>query len=483
MSSPEIISLRDYAGRICSREPKETARQFLPAALEIIETPPSPIGRAIGATIILAFVVAIVWATVGHVDIIATATGKIVPTGRTKTIQPLEAGAVSKILVRDGDHVEAGQILVELDRTVAEAERQHVAGDLVASQLDIARLTALKAAVGRNISADEFKAPAGVSLSEVTRAREWMLTQSEEERAKIASLDQQIEQKKAEYSQVQETIIKIEESLPYLDEGATIRRKAMEIQFGNRVAYLDAQTKLIDMQHEKIVQQRKLVESTAARQALEQQRDQTEAGYAQKISNDLADAKKKADGFSQDLIKAQQRETQQTLRSPIAGTVQQLAIHTVGGVVTPAQQLMNIVPDGSSLEIEAMIPNSDIGFVQEGQDAEIKIDTFNFTRYGLLHGKVMSVSQDAIVKDRPTANRDNKKSQGSLSESSEPKGQELVYSARVALDQTQMQIDNRLVALAPGMAVTVEVKTGSRRLIEYVMSPILRYTQESMRER
>jgi hemolysin D len=163
--------------------------------------------------------------------------------------------------------------------------------------------------------------------------------------------------------------------------------------------------------------------------------------------------------------------------------VQQLALHTVGGVVTPAQQLMSIVPADSRLEVEAMISNRDIGFVSADQAAEVKIDTFNFTRYGLLQGKVVSVSRDAIVRDKSNAKAGAAKPGGALSESSEPDGQELLYSTRIALDETRMQIEDKLVNLAPGMAVTVEIKTGTRRIIEYLMSPLLRYRHESLRER
>ena len=191
--------------------------------------------------------------------------------------------------------------------------------------------------------------------------------------------------------------------MPLVEEAASIRRKAMEIQYGNHIAYLDAQTRLVEQQNERIVQQRKLVEIAAARQALEQQIEQTKSGYERQILNDLSDAEKKVAELDQDLVKAERKTDEQILRSPIDGTVQQLALHTVGGVVTPAQQLMIIVPTDSHLEAEAMISNRDIGFVSVGQQAEVKIDTFNFTRYGLLHGKVASVSQDAIIRDKPTA--------------------------------------------------------------------------------
>ncbi|UZE48467.1 HlyD family type I secretion periplasmic adaptor subunit [Rhodopseudomonas sp. P2A-2r] len=483
MSSVEA-SAKEPAAQEAARRWKrdETARQFLPAALEILETPASPIGRAIGMTIILFFVIAIVWAVVGHVDIIATASGKVVPSGRTKTIQPLEAGTVSAILVQDGDRVSNGQVLIELDQTVTLAERRHVAQDLLASRLDVARLSALRGGFGNDKVAPDLVPPPGALPSDVSRARLSMLAQAAEQSAKLASLDRQIEQKHAESDSVSATIAKIDASLPLVEEGATIRRKAMEIQYGNHIAYLDAQTRLVDQRNERLVQQRKLVEVAAARRAVEQQREQTKAGYERQVLSDLADAERKVDQLGQDLVKAERKAGEQVLRSPIDGTVQQLVLHTVGGVVTPAQQLMLIVPSDSTLEVEAMISNRDVGFVSEGQIVEVKIDTFNFTRYGLLQGKVVSVSQDAIVKDKPQ-DPSRARGGGALADTSEPAGQELLYSTRVALDRTVMKIDDRTVTLAPGMAVTVEIKTGTRRLIEYLMSPLLRYRHESLRER
>jgi hemolysin D len=479
MSSAEVIEKKSRAFWRRQRD----AREFLPAALEILETPASPVGRLIAFTIILFFAIAIGWATFGHVDIIATATGKVVPTGRTKTIQPLETGIVSAIHVRDGDKVTAGQVLVELDRTVTQAERKRVGQDLIASLLDVARLSALRSSFAHLDMPQDIEEPSGASEVEIARARSAMLAQAAEQQAKLASVVQQINQKRAEAQSITAAIAKIDATLPLLEETLTIRKKAMDIQYGNRIAWIDAQTHLLDQQNERTVQERKLVEIDAARRALEQQLAQTRSGFERQVLSDLADAQKKADEFRQDSVKAEQKTNEQLLRAPIDGTVQQLAIHTVGGVVSPAQQLMMIVPRGSSIEVEAMISNRDIGFVEQGQHAEIKIDTFNFTRYGLLHGKVISVSRDAIIKDKPPERNGAAKQGGALSESSEPAGQELLYTARVSLDGTQMQVEDKMVNLAPGMAVTVEIKTGQRRIIEYVMSPLLRYRQESLRER
>ena len=162
--------------------------------------------------------------------------------------------------------------------------------------------------------------------------------------------------------------------------------------------------------------------------------------------------------------------------------VQQLAVYTVGGVVTPAQALMVIVPSDSQLEIEAMVSSRDIGFVHAGDEVQIKVDTFDFTRYGLLHGKVLSISSDSIVRDTPSEKSGDKQA-GSPNATSEPKGQELTYAARISVDRTRMQVEDKVVNLSPGMVVTAEIKTGSRRIISYLLSPLAKYKQESLRER
>jgi hemolysin D len=208
--------------------------------------------------------------------------------------------------------------------------------------------------------------------------------------------------------------------------------------------------------------------------------EETRSEFRRGLLSDLAEATRKASGLAQDVAKSEQRTKYQALTAPIDGTVQQLGIHTIGGVVTPAQTLLAIVPSDSRLEIEAMVDNQDIGFVHPGQDAAIKVDTFAFTRYGLRHGTVVSLSQDAIARDS-SSKPDQKQNPGNGA--GDGHGSEPAYAARVSLDQTQMQIDDKMVDLSPGMAVTVEIKTGTRRIIDYLLSPLLRHAQESLRER
>jgi hemolysin D len=453
---------------------------FLPAALEIVESPPSPIGRAIGMTIIVLFGAALAWASWGTIDIVASAPGKVVSGGRSKVVQPFETGVVRAIHVQDGQTVKAGDVLIELDPTVNAAERDHLHDDLIAERLNIARLRAALASDDQKIA--EFIPPADADPVLVGTQRQLLFNQVTEHRAKIAALMRQEAQKQAEHDTISATIHKLETLIPVIQQRVDIRKTLMEKEIGSKLTYYEIFQLLVEQQEELSVQKSHRREAEAAVAAIRETRAQAIAEFKHGLSDDLAKSEQKANGLAQDLIKAQQKTKLQQLPSPVNGVVQQLAIHTVGGVVTPAQSLLVIVPENSQLEVEAMVSNGDIGFVESGQEAEIKIDTFNFTRYGLLHGAVLNVSQDAIIRDKPEG-RPGDRALGTEHETSEPSGQELNYSARVSLDRTQMQVEDRLVNLAPGMAVTVEIKTGSRTILSYLLSPLRRYRQEALRER
>jgi len=462
----------------CLKGP-ESEIEFLPAALEVVETPPSPASRATAATIIGFFLIALLWMLFGSVDIIATAQGKVVSTSRTKVIQPLESGVVRSIHVQDGQAVKEGDVLVEIDTTITEAEKDRLQKEYGKAELSVSRLRA--ALQMSEDPAPDFTPPEGVTEAQVATERDFLISQVREIRLKLESVDQQISQQQGNLSAVEATINKLTQSIPYLKKRAEAREFLMKKGYGSKLEYYTTQQDLVEHEQELQVQQGRLAEASGAVASLRKQRDQAEAEYKRKVLDDLTQAEQKAASLKQQLVQASEKYRLQTLTAPVNGTVQQLAIHTEGGVVTPAQQLMAIVPADSRVEIEAMISNRDIGFVVPGQEAEIKVDTFNFTKYGLLSGKIMSVSQDAIVREQPASRGEGQR--GAESDSSEPIGQELVYSARIALDQAKMQIDDRLVNLAPGMAVTAEIKTGSRHIIEYILSPIQKHAHEALRER
>lgn len=484
-----IIDFTDRARRLSNamtqRKPaKDRAHTddlaFLPAALEIAETPPSPVGRAIGFAIIALVGIALVWACIGAVDVVAVAPGKIIPSGRTKSIQPFEIGVVRAIRVADGQSVKAGDVLIELDPTMSGAELKRLKSDLTATQLEAARLRA--GLSGSDAPLVETGVPQDTSADLVEMQRRILASQNAEQAAKLAAIDRQIGQKQAERATIQASIEKLNATITPLQERVDIRKQLFGKGLGSKLTYLSELQELLGQQHEALVQSSRYAEADAAIAALTETRNRTAAEFERALLDDLAKAEQRARGLAQEIIKAEQRTNFQTLTAPVDGTVQQLAVHTIGGVVTPAQTLMLIVPANSHLEIEAMISNRDIGFVAVGQDVAVKIDTFNFTRYGLLHGKVLTVSHDAIARDKPL-DKPGEKQLGAETSSSEPKGQELIYATRVSVDQAQMEIENRRVSLSPGMAVTVEIKTASRSIASYLLSPLVRYKHESLRER
>ncbi|WP_460290074.1 HlyD family type I secretion periplasmic adaptor subunit [Bradyrhizobium diazoefficiens] len=326
-----------------------------------------------------------------------------------------------------------------------------------------------------------FRSPNGASAAEIEMHRQFLISQRAEQGAKLAEIERQQGQKEAERATTSASVAKLQATIPVLQERVDIRKGLVDKALASKVVYLSEYQELVGLQQDLVLQQSRLGEADAAIALLKETKDRTAAEYRRATYDALAKAEQKAASAAQEVVKAERRTKLQHLTAPVDGVVQQLAVHTVGGVVTPAQALAIVVPSESQLEIEAMLSNRDIGFVHPGQTAEIKIDTFNFTRYGLLHGDVLSVSTDAITRDRQGGPND--RASGTAQGSSEPKGQELEYAARISLDRTHMQVEDKLVKLGPGMAVTVEIKTGARRIISYLLSPLARYKQEALRER
>ena len=315
---------------------------FLPAALEITDTPPSPVGRAIIWAVIAVFSLALLWACLGKVDIVATAPGKIVPSGRTKIIQPFETGVVRAIHVRDGQKVKAGDASIDLDPTINAAEKNHLKADLLAAELDIARLKAELASPSDPLSA--YAPPKDADPALLAAQRHYLLTQTEERRAKIAASDQQKAQKEAEAATAKATIAKLEATIPLLLQKADVHRALIGQQLVTKLAYLETEGKLVEEEHELEVQRHHLMEAEAAIAAITETRNHTASEFERQLDADLAEAERKAAGLREDIIKADEKTALQHLTAPVDGVVQQLSVHTIGGIVTPAQQLLGRGP-------------------------------------------------------------------------------------------------------------------------------------------
>jgi hemolysin D len=454
--------------------------EFLPGALEIIDTPASPVGRLMMGVIVLLVIVAVTWACIGKLDIIAVANGRLIPAGNVKMIQPLEIGVVKRIAVTEGDHVRAGDVLVELDPTTTEADVGKIARDLMQARLDAARLSA-------QLAEDEsaFVASPDADPALVDAERRQLRTGLAQHRAKLAGIEQQIKQKTAERDESIANIAKIDATLPLLREKESMYRQLAEQKLTGRVNLIEAERQLVEAIHTRVATEHHVEGAVAQIAALVQQRKQTEEELRDQDMKDLAKANQTAAQLSQEEIKARQRTGLQTLRSPTEGTVEQISVHTIGGVVTPAQTLMVVVPDESKVEIEATLPNRDVGFVQVGQPAEIKVEAFNYTRYGLLHGNVRLIARDTLRSARPSdaADKDPFAGKQTPVRQEDSPERESSYMVRIALNETTIDTEAGKMQLGPGMGVTAEIKTGQRRVIEYILSPIMKYRHDSLRER
>ncbi len=436
---------------------------FLPAALEVLERPPSPAGKWLGRILMTLFVIAITWAWLGEVDIVAMAEGKIISSGRIKEIQPLEKGVIKAIYVSEGESVKAGQPLVELDQTRTTAERTRLEQELHFTRLNGLQQQALLKALQEKVAQPHLEIPDEVKLTAAEQQmQEQLLHQTWlDHQSQVNTIKSQKSEREATLKTNVAQVKKLKLTLPLVTRRAEALKTMVDKNLAPEMEYLKLEQERIEQKQTLATYKTQNKQYQAAIETTVQQLNALKAEATHQALTKVDEYQRQIQSLTQELAKANDLNAKQTLYAPVDGTVQQLAVHTIGGVVTEAQILMKLVPRDDYLEVEAVLENKDIGFVFEGQTAEIKINTFNFTKYGIIDAEVIDLTADAIA--------------------DEQKG--LVYKLRLKMQQSQMQIDGRTVDLLPGMTVDAEVKTGKGRLIEYEMSPLLRKADESVRER
>ncbi len=431
---------------------------FLPAALEVMEKPASPAGRSISLAIMAFSTITILWMTLSEMDIVVSAQGRIVPSGRVKTIQSPDAGVVKAIHVRDGQRVRRGDILIELDSTSTGADRERLEREIIEAEIEFARLKA------QYQGKTDFTVPVATVEADVIATQKSLLASRLVERdRKLATLDSDIKRRSADRDAIRSEVERLQKTLPLLVRRMKKKRRLARKGYVTDVELIDARLEVINTRKELEIQQYRLKEAEAGLAAATSQRQRAEAEFEANTLADLAEVAKRRDAARQELIKARQRESFQALRSPVDGIVQQLAVNTIGGVVTAAQQLLIIVPDNIGLEVEAQVQNKDIGFIEAGQETRVKVETYEFTRHGALTGTIQWVGNDAILDERLGP----------------------VYPVRITLRDKAMPniVNGKRGKLMPGMLVTSDINIGKRRVIDYFLAPIIRHKEESLRER
>jgi len=410
----------------------EQEAEFLPAALSLQERPLSPAARLTGRLLMSLVLVALLWSILGRIDIVVNGGGKIITSGRTKTLASVDVASVRALHVHEGQAVRAGEVLIELDTASLDAERDKAEGEATAATLLAARSQALITAV------DTLKPPLLPRLESVPQLQQ---------QAAQRHLEEQYRDFRAKLTRIDGEIKRYGQALPLAAQRASDFKELSQNKDVSLHAYMEKEQARIDLEGQ----------LASARH----QRAELITQTRKEAEDALAEGRRVAAASRQDALRADSHSRLLKLTAPVDGTVQQLTVHTVGGVVPAAQPLMLVVPREDTVEVEAMLENKDIGFVLVGQEAAVKIDAFEYTKYGTVPARVSHVSHDAI--------QDEKRG--------------LIYAVKVVLDRSSLMVDGREMSLSPGMSVNVEIKTGNRRIIEYVLSPLIRHQRESLRER
>lgn len=433
--------------------------EFLAGALALQKSPPAPLPRVAIALLTGFALLALLWAIIGKVDVVATATGKIVPSGHSKPVQAIETASVKAIFVRDGDAVRQGDLLLQLDSTMPAADVDRIDSELIGARLQALRARAMLAAQVTGqlaaLTATDLPPP------RLAEARRQVAGLFAEYRARLTQLDADIDRRASELRTAQAQIHKLEHTLPLASQRAEDLKELSNGGFVSRHAWMEKEQMRLEQAGELATLHSRVSEISASLREAQGQRQTLIAETRRQMLDSAADGEQKAATLRQERVKAQARKRLMEITAPIDGTVQQLAVHTIGGVVTPAQVLMVLVPHRHPVEVDAVLENKDVGFIKAGQVVEVKIETFPYTRYGTVAARIVHVSPDAITDDQ----------------------RGLAYLAKIRLEQTSINVDGHAMSLLPGMAVVAEIKTGRRRVIDFLLSPLIEHTSESLRER
>ena len=436
------------------KDDKET--EFLPSILEVTETPPSPVGRAVLWTIVALLVIGGIWVFVGEVDEVAVANGRVIPTGNVKIVQSQNKGAIKELLVREGDYVEEGQTLLVLDTTKTQADVDQLRKQVAYYKMTVDRLQAemndqpFTPPDNKDGDLDQKDINAQVALYNSRRTK--LMADQEKNSAAIAqelaAIESHVAQKQ-KYTALYNVAKEKEERLEMLFKESAVSYFQLLEGRATRVEYQKS-AEAMDQEIQK--EQAKLAEARDNQAT-------TDSAYRQETMTQLVEAKRQLNTYQEELTKANETNVQSEITAPVSGRVNQLSVHTVGGVVSEGQALMMVVPEDATLEIEAYADNKDIGFIQKGQEAEVKVETFNFQKFGMVKAEVAEISPD-VIDDKQDKQKDGK------------------YRLTLSVDR-----DESGISISPGMNVSAEIKIKKKRIIDFVLDPFRQYKAEALRER
>ncbi len=434
--------------------------EFLPSYIESMERPPSPTARVSAMAISILVSLGFIWAFWGELDIHATAHGQLVLPSRSQLIQPYELSKVVEILVKDGSHVKAGDKLLVLNTVGSTQEIRRCQEQKTFQELELARYTALLSDQPLN----KLFINKGIEKSIAARAKAHLIGIWQEHQAMLNKFDTELVINHSEQIAQHTSIQCLKKLLHNIEQRLATSRKLTQSNIMPKMEFLTKEKEALETKLSLATKQKELKILQARAATLKKNKT---SYIAQKYSA-WHDALNKAASSlliaEQELAKAEARGHLQTLEAPLDGIVQQVAVHTVGGIVQAAQTLMIIAPHDAPEQAVIDIANKDIGFVRPGQLVTVKVEAFPYNRYGTINGKVRSLSHDSVKRNEQYGHT------------------ELVFPAQIELEQNYIMVKGKPVSLTPGMTLTAEIKIGQRRVIDYILSPIKAYTSQSCRE-
>ena len=424
--------------------------EFTPLLVEIEERPTSPLGRSLLWSLFAFLTIALLWLFLAKIDVVVSARGKVIPVGEIKTLQPVETGVIGSILVKEGQSVKKGEVLMEIDPSVTQSDLESKQKNLSLLELEIERLDA-------QINDRAFHPSSTCQDTAAIATQQMMYTsgklaydqQRQVLQEQIRQNDEATETAKADLSRLKQLLASAKDHESRLKEVLDIIAKK---------DYEDAKNQRVEYQEQLTMKEHVIAQSQGKLNELNQQLHLVTQDYRNKLLTDLTQKSKEATSLRTEVETTQFRNAKQQIIAPVDGYVGKLLVHTVGGVVTPAEKLLTLIPKGVPLIIQATVLNQDIGFITKEMEAAIKIDTFDFQKYGLLHGKVKHIADDAIDDEKLGP----------------------VYEITIDPKETTLRVEGKELTINPGMSVTAELKVGKRRVIEFFIYPMIKYLDEGL---
>jgi len=458
-----LRKLRLYIDRLTADSKKGAAqeltaqeREFLPGVLETMTRPPAPAARKLLWAMVALLFSAVLWICLGHVDEVAVAEGKVIPNGETKVVQAEDKGVIKQIHVSEGQLVHKGDLLVELDTTMTQADLDNLKQKVAYYKADIDRLLA-----EQNGSAFVIAEDSALDKQDRIFQQNLYSSRMEHYRSQLAVAAYNLQQQRAALASEQAGYEKLTRLYGIAAEKSSRVARLADENAISTFTVLEYESKAVELEEDVQGQRHKIDKAEWAAVQAAQQLEEVKAEHSKEITGMLVESRRQLASYQEELKKADEKNRLSQLRAPIDGRVAHLSIHTVGGVVTPAQALMEVVPEQARLEVEAWVQNRDIGFVQEGQDAEVKIEAFSFQKYGTLGGHVLQISPDAM-EDKEKGRR---------------------YRVIIQLDKPEFQLKDRVADISTGMTASAEIKIRQKRIIEFFLDPFRQYRSEALRER